>query len=71
MLLASLYMNKNKPDNHLTRFPNFNSLVVNALSACLDITTDNMIKRAALDLIGGYLKLDSGVFGKREGIIIM
>jgi len=30
-----------------------------------------MIKRAALDLLGTYLKLNSGVFAKREGVIIV
>ena len=71
MLLASLYTCRNKSDNHLSRFPNFTSLVVNALSACLDVGVDNMIKRAALDLLGGYLRLDSGVFGKRSAVVLM
>lgn len=71
MLLLSIYSLRGKPDTHLTRFPNFSSLVVNALSACLEVGTDNMIKRAALDLLGGYLKLDSGVFGKREAVTLM
>ena len=71
MLLVSLYTNKSKPDTYLTRFPNFSSLVVNALCACLEVNADNMIKRAALDLLAGHLKLSNGVFGRREGVIIM
>lgn len=30
-----------------------------------------MIKRASLDLLGSYLKLNSGVFGREEGVIIL
>jgi len=30
-----------------------------------------MIKRAALDLLCGYLKLSNGVFGRREGVILL
>ena len=71
VLLVSLYTNKSKPDTYLTRFPNFSSLVVNALCACLEVNADNMIKRAALDLLAGHLKLSNGVFGRREGVIIM
>jgi hypothetical protein len=71
VLLTSLYSYKDRSDDHTTRFPNFSSLVVNSLSVCLDISADNMIKRAALDLLGGYLKLNSGVFGRREGVIIL
>lgn len=71
MLLTTLYGFKGRPDNNATRFPNFSSLVVNSLSVCLEISADSMIKRAALDLIGGYLKLGSGVFGQREGIVLL
>jgi hypothetical protein len=71
VLLASLYSYRGRSDDPSTRFPNFSSLVVNALSVCLDIAADNMIKRAALDLLGGYLRLGGGVFGKREGVILL
>ena len=71
MLLNSLYSYRGRVDDSSTRFPNFSSLVVNSLSACLDVKADNMIKRAALDLLAGYLKLESGVFGRREGVILV
>jgi hypothetical protein len=71
ILLTSLFTFKERPDDHLSRFPNFDSLVVNSLAVCLEVSADNMIKRAALDLLSSYLKLSSGVFGEREGVIIL
>ena len=71
MLLTTLYSYKGRPEEPTSRFPNFASLVVNSLSVCLETSADNMIKRAALDLLGGYLKWHSGVFGEREGVILM
>jgi hypothetical protein len=65
MLLTTIYSFKYHPDDNSTRFPNFSSLVVSSLSVCLEVGADNMIKRAALDLLMGYLKLESGVFGKK------
>ena len=62
-LQTAIYGYIKRPDQPNLRFPNFPTLVLNALSVCLD-STDNMIKRAALDLLGSHLKLTSGVFSK-------
>lgn len=36
VLLMSIHGYRNRPDDHLTRFPNFSSLIVNTLCVCLD-----------------------------------
>ena len=62
MLLHLLEIRK-KEDDHNIRFPNFSSLVVNALCTCLDTSqTEPLVKRSALDLMIFYLKLENKEF---------
>lgn len=35
ILLTTVYGLRCRPDDHLTRFPNFSSLILNSLSVCL------------------------------------
>lgn len=66
----SLLKVKELEDDYRVRFPNFSSLVVHALSACLSITqTDNFARRAALDMMIFYLKLEKSEFMNEKDTI--
>ena len=70
--MSDLLEIRKSEDNHHVRFPNFSSLVVNALSTCLDTTqTESLVKRSALDLMIFYLKLDNKEFINEKDAIQM
>ena len=70
-MLTSLHAYRSRPDDHITRFPNFSTLIVNTLCVCLEMEADQMLKRSALDLLINYLKLSSKVFDKADGVLIL
>lgn len=71
-MIITLIKMKEREDDYQTRFPNFSSLVVNALSACMDIAQpDNFARRAALDLMIFHLKLGTEFMSELDTIQLL
>lgn len=71
-MLDTLLGFQERCDDNASRFPNFSTLVVNALCACLDTASDPLVKRSALDLLSNYLKMTNRqIMGKQEAVVLV